>query len=233
METVPENLTSLAPRRPTAPSSPTGTPRASPAPASTAATSTSTSSRDSARLAPSRPSTSTTRNGVSTSSPTLEAAPRKSISKNCTPSPLTPTSPAFATFTALISPQDRIMNLCLSDGGHLTHGYYTAKKKISASSVYFQFFPYAELRKKAALFKPRFIICGASAYPRDWDYKTPREIANERGAYLVCDMAHTSELVVVQELNNPFEYCDVVTTTTCQKYMTVVNFTFSRVTEQR
>ncbi|KAI6121979.1 glycine hydroxymethyltransferase [Pisolithus sp. B1] len=109
----------------------------------------------------------------------------------------------FAVLTALIQPQDRLMGLGLPDGGHLTHGYYTAKKKMTASSIYFQSFPYAldpstqlidydGLRKQAKTFKPRLIICGASAYPRDWDYKTLRDI----------------------KLHNPFEYCDIVTTTT-------------------
>jgi glycine hydroxymethyltransferase len=58
------------------------------------------------------------------------------------------------------------------------------------------------------------IIAGASAYPRDWDYKRLRQIANKHGAYLLCDMAHISGIVAAQECNNPFEFCDVVTTTT-------------------
>ncbi|WRT64789.1 uncharacterized protein IL334_001723 [Kwoniella shivajii] len=131
----------------------------------------------------------------------------------------------FAAFTALINPQDRIMGLGLPDGGHLTHGYYTAKKKITASSVYFQSFPYRvdpktgiidypQLETNANLFKPRLVVCGGSAYPRDWDYQRLRKIADAQGAYLLSDMAHISGLVAAAEQNSPFEYCDVVTTTT-------------------
>ncbi|ORX38826.1 serine hydroxymethyltransferase [Kockovaella imperatae] len=131
----------------------------------------------------------------------------------------------FAAFTALIQPQDRIMGLGLPDGGHLTHGYYTAKKKITASSIYFQSFPYQvdtktglidydRLETNANLFKPRLVICGASAYPRDWDYARLRAIADAQGAYLMMDMAHISGLVAAAEQNSPFEVCDVVTTTT-------------------
>ncbi|KAL5476866.1 SHM1 [Sanghuangporus weigelae] len=131
----------------------------------------------------------------------------------------------FAALTALIQPQDRLMGLGLPDGGHLTHGYYTAKKKITASSIYFQSFPYGldpstqlidytKLTEQARIFKPRLIICGASAYPRDWDYAKLRATADEHGAFLMADIAHTSGLVAAQTLANPFEYCDVVTTTT-------------------
>ncbi|KAI0340349.1 glycine hydroxymethyltransferase [Trametopsis cervina] len=131
----------------------------------------------------------------------------------------------FAALTALIQPQDRLMGLGLPDGGHLTHGYYTAKKKMTASSIYFQSFPYAldpsthlidykGLASQAKIFKPRLIICGASAYPRDWDYATLRSVADEHGAFLMADIAHTSGLVAAGELADPFQYCDVVTTTT-------------------
>lgn len=131
----------------------------------------------------------------------------------------------FAAFTALINPQDRIMGLGLPDGGHLTHGYYTAKKKITASSIYFQSFPYRvdpstgiidypQLEQNANLFKPRLIICGGSAYPRDWDYARLRKIADGQGAYLMSDMAHISGLIAAGEQRSPFEFCDVVTSTT-------------------
>jgi len=66
----------------------------------------------------------------------------------------------------------------------------------------------------ASNFKPRMIICGSSAYPRDFDYERFREIADMNGSYLMCDMAHVSGLVATQEFKSPFEYCDVVTTTT-------------------
>ncbi|CCM01182.1 uncharacterized protein FIBRA_03230 [Fibroporia radiculosa] len=131
----------------------------------------------------------------------------------------------FAALTALLQPQDRLMGLGLPDGGHLTHGYYTAKKKMTASSIYFQSLPYGidssthlvdyeKLAAQAKIFKPQLLICGASAYPRDWDYAALRKIADEHGAFVMADIAHTSGLIAAGELADPFQYCDVVTTTT-------------------
>lgn len=135
-------------------------------------------------------------------------------------------SPAnFAVYTALLNPHDRIMGLDLPHGGHLSHGFMTAKRRVSATSVYFESMPYRldestglidydMLEKTATLFRPKLIVAGASAYPRDFDFPRFRKIADTVGAFLMMDMAHISGLVAGKVLSDPFEYCDIVTTTT-------------------
>ncbi|KAI3687846.1 hypothetical protein L1987_81549 [Smallanthus sonchifolius] len=135
-------------------------------------------------------------------------------------------SPAnFEVYTAVLNPHDRIMGLDLPHGGHLSHGFMTPKRRVSGTSIYFESMPYRldestglvdydMLEKTATLFRPKLIIAGASAYPRDFDYPRMRKIADAVGAFLMMDMAHISGLVAASVVGNPFEYCDIVTTTT-------------------
>jgi len=135
-------------------------------------------------------------------------------------------SPAnFAVYTAVMEPHGRIMGLDLPDGGHLTHGFYTEKKKISASSIFFESMPYKvnpetglidyeELARNALLFKPKLIIAGVSCYSRNLDYARFRTIADSCGALLMADMAHICGLVAAGVVPSPFPHADIVTTTT-------------------
>jgi glycine hydroxymethyltransferase len=115
--------------------------------------------------------------------------------------------------------------LKLPDGGHLSHGFYTPIKKISATSVFFGSMPYHinpetglidydKLQENANIFRPVLIIAGTSCYSRLIDYKRFREICNQTNSILLADMAHISGLVAGEGIPSPFDYADVVTTTT-------------------
>lgn len=125
-----------------------------------------------------------------------------------------------ALMLAILKPGDKILGLDLSMGGHLTHGspvnfsgklyhalFYGVKKEDGLVD-------YGMMEKTALAEKPKLIICGASAYSRDWDYARIRHIADQCGALVMCDMSHPAGLIAKGLLNSPFEHCHFVTSTT-------------------
>lgn len=125
-----------------------------------------------------------------------------------------------AVFLACLKPGDKILGLDLSMGGHLTHGSpanYSGKN-------YQAFFygvdretglvDYEQLERVALQEKPKMIICGASAYSRDWDYKRIRAVADQIGALVLADIAHPAGLIAAGLLNDPLDHCHIVTSTT-------------------
>ena len=121
---------------------------------------------------------------------------------------------------AVLQPGDKILGLDLSMGGHLTHGsavnfsgklyqphFYGVKREDGRVD-------YESMEKVAMAEKPKMIICGASAYSRDWDYPRIRQIADKIGALVMCDMAHPAGLIAKQLLSSPFDHCHFVTSTT-------------------
>lgn len=130
----------------------------------------------------------------------------------------------FCVYTALVPPRGKIMGLDLPSGGHITHGYQTKNRKVSASSLYFEsrsykidkddLVDYEGLEKAFMEFMPQILICGYSAYSRDLDYKKMKSIAEKNSSYLMADISHIAPFVACNLMNDPFEQCDVVTTTT-------------------
>jgi len=138
-----------------------------------------------------------------------------------------PYSGSVANLAALISvldPNDKVLGLALTCGGHLSHGHQTPQKKISATSVFYNcihytldskgFIDYDAVDKQVVEEKPKLLIAGASAYPRDWEYDKMRASMDKVDGFLLVDIAHYSGLVAAQLHNDPFKYADLVTTTT-------------------
>tara|TARA_B100000579_G_scaffold435941_1_gene460509 strand:- start:9416 stop:10675 length:1260 start_codon:yes stop_codon:yes gene_type:complete len=125
-----------------------------------------------------------------------------------------------AVMLAILNPGDKILGFDLAHGGHLTHGSpvnYSGK-------IYTPFFygvnkddgyiDYKSLEETARKENPKLIICGASSYSRDWDYKFIREVADSIGALVLADIAHPSGLISRGLLNDPLDYCHIITSTT-------------------
>lgn len=141
---------------------------------------------------------------------------------NCTWANVQPHSGASANgavFLAVMKPGEKFLGLDLSMGGHLTHGspanfsgktYHALHYGVTKDGIV----DYETLENLARTEKPKMIICGASAYSRDWDYKRIRAVADEIGAVVFADIAHPAGLIATGLLNDPFDHCHIVSSTT-------------------
>jgi len=126
----------------------------------------------------------------------------------------------MAVLLACLKPGDTFMGLDLSHGGHLSHGSYVNSSGILYHPVAYKVkeetgtVDYDQMEELALKEKPKLIIAGASAYSRDWDYERMRDIADQVGAILMADISHPAGLIAKGLLNDPIEYCHIVTTTT-------------------
>lgn len=126
----------------------------------------------------------------------------------------------MAVLLACLKPGDTFMGLDLSHGGHLSHGSHVNSSGILYNPVAYHVkeetgeVDYDEMEQIALKEKPKLIIAGASAYSRDWDYERMRDIADKVGAILMADIAHPAGLIAKGLLNDPMEFCHIVTTTT-------------------
>ncbi|PIJ96636.1 serine hydroxymethyltransferase [Lysinibacillus sphaericus] len=126
----------------------------------------------------------------------------------------------MAVYHTILEPGDTVLGMNLSHGGHLTHGSPVNFSGILYNFVEYgvakdtQVIDYEDVRQKALEHKPKLIVAGASAYPREIDFSKFREIADEVGAYFMVDMAHIAGLVAVGEHQSPVPYADFVTSTT-------------------
>jgi glycine hydroxymethyltransferase len=125
-----------------------------------------------------------------------------------------------AVFLACLNPGDKIMGFNLAHGGHLTHG-----SPVNISGKYFQpvfygveaetgLIDWDKVEETALKERPKLLICGASAYSRDWDYERLRAVADKIGALLMADISHPAGLIAKGLLKDPFDHCHIVTTTT-------------------
>ena len=124
-----------------------------------------------------------------------------------------------AVFLAVMKPGEKFLGLDLSMGGHLTHGSPANFSGKTYNALHYGvtkdgIVDYEQLEAKARAEKPKMIICGASAYSRDWDYKRIRAVADEIGAVVFADIAHPAGLIAAGLLNDPFDHCHIVSSTT-------------------